>query len=88
MKLGSSGTNCGIFSYPDEYDYNFRSCGFHLPPDPTTPTILIGAGSGIAPFRSFWQQRFHDMKKTGTLRSSFGEAICNMKYIINQDCFH
>ncbi|XP_062872313.1 nitric oxide synthase, inducible-like [Trichomycterus rosablanca] len=41
------------------------SPGFHLPPDPTTPTILIGAGSGIAPFRSFWHQRIHDMKKTG-----------------------
>ncbi|ROL51390.1 Nitric oxide synthase, inducible [Anabarilius grahami] len=42
-----------------------RSGGFHLPEDPRTPVILIGAGSGIAPFRSFWQQRIHDMKKTG-----------------------
>ncbi|CAM4539437.1 unnamed protein product [Leuciscus chuanchicus] len=42
-----------------------RSGGFHLPEDPITPVILIGAGSGIAPFRSFWQQRIHDMKKTG-----------------------
>ncbi|XP_072547840.1 nitric oxide synthase, inducible-like [Salminus brasiliensis] len=41
------------------------SSGFHLPSDPSSPTILIGAGSGIAPFRSFWQQRFHDVKKTG-----------------------
>ncbi|XP_017347206.1 nitric oxide synthase, inducible [Ictalurus punctatus] len=45
------------------------SGGFHLPPDPTTPTLLIGAGSGIAPFRSFWQQRFHDMKKTDLKKS-------------------
>ncbi|XP_030632223.1 nitric oxide synthase 2b, inducible [Chanos chanos] len=41
------------------------SSGFHLPADPSTPTLLVGAGSGIAPFRSFWQQRFHDMKQTG-----------------------
>ncbi|KAL7832163.1 hypothetical protein AOLI_G00297110 [Acnodon oligacanthus] len=41
------------------------SSSFHLPSDPSSPTILIGAGSGIAPFRSFWQQRFYDMKKTG-----------------------
>ncbi|KAI5626091.1 nitric oxide synthase 2a, inducible isoform X1, partial [Silurus asotus] len=46
------------------------SAGFHLPPDPSTPTILIGAGSGIAPFRSFWQQQFHDMKKTGLQKSA------------------
>ncbi|RXN16225.1 nitric oxide inducible-like protein [Labeo rohita] len=42
-----------------------RSGGFHLPEDPSTPVILIGAGSGIAPFRSFWQQRVHDVKMTG-----------------------
>nr|XP_055056042.1 nitric oxide synthase 2a, inducible [Misgurnus anguillicaudatus] len=40
-----------------------RSGGFHLPAEPSTPVILIGAGSGIAPFRSFWQQRLHDVKK-------------------------
>ncbi|XP_049322946.1 nitric oxide synthase, inducible isoform X2 [Astyanax mexicanus] len=45
------------------------SSGFHLPPDPTTPTILIGAGSGIAPFRSFWQQRYHDKEKKGLKES-------------------
>uniref|UniRef100_A0A674D3W1 Nitric oxide synthase, inducible n=1 Tax=Salmo trutta TaxID=8032 RepID=A0A674D3W1_SALTR len=37
-------------------------CGFHLPAEPSTPVILVGAGSGIAPFRSFWQHRLHDMK--------------------------
>uniref|UniRef100_A0A8C2JI50 Nitric oxide synthase n=1 Tax=Cyprinus carpio TaxID=7962 RepID=A0A8C2JI50_CYPCA len=40
-------------------------CGFHLPSDPSAPCILVGVGSGIAPFRSFWQQQLHDMKKTG-----------------------
>ncbi|XP_024301210.1 nitric oxide synthase, inducible isoform X1 [Oncorhynchus tshawytscha] len=40
----------------------YSSGGFHLPAEPSTPVILVGAGSGIAPFRSFWQQRLHDMK--------------------------
>ncbi|XP_057207744.1 nitric oxide synthase 2b, inducible [Triplophysa rosa] len=42
-----------------------RSDGFHLPSDTSAPCILVGAGSGIAPFRSFWQQQYHDMKKRG-----------------------
>ncbi|XP_007935745.1 nitric oxide synthase, inducible [Orycteropus afer afer] len=39
--------------------------GFQLPEDPTQPCILIGPGTGIAPFRSFWQQRLHDIEHKG-----------------------
>nr|XP_020655911.1 nitric oxide synthase, endothelial isoform X1 [Pogona vitticeps] len=38
---------------------------FHLPQDPTAPCILVGPGTGIAPFRSFWQQRLHDIEVKG-----------------------
>ncbi|KAG7321599.1 hypothetical protein KOW79_014457 [Hemibagrus wyckioides] len=67
------------------------SSGFHLPPDPTTPTILIGAGSGIAPFRSFWQQRFHDMKKTGLQESRmmlvFGCRSSDTDHLYKEETF-
>ena len=38
-----------------------RAQTFHLPEDSTLPVIMVGPGTGIAPFRSFWQQRQFDI---------------------------
>jgi sulfite reductase (NADPH) flavoprotein alpha-component len=34
-----------------------KSPGFRLPSDPTRPVIMIGPGTGIAPFRAFLEER-------------------------------
>lgn len=34
-----------------------RNTAFRLPEDPQTPIIMIGAGTGVAPYRAFMQER-------------------------------
>ena len=36
---------------------------FHLPEDNTLPIVMVCAGTGIAPFRSFWLERKAAMSK-------------------------
>lgn len=44
---------------------------FRLPEDGATPIIMVGPGTGIAPFRAFWQQRVAD-QATGPMWLFFG----------------
>lgn len=57
---------------------------FVLPQDTRTPIIMIAAGSGIAPFRGFMQQRQID-GATGQALLFFGCRHAEQDYLYNQE---
>ncbi|XP_032806967.1 methionine synthase reductase [Petromyzon marinus] len=51
--------------------YARKSTGFHLPEDASVPIIMIGPGTGVAPFVGFLQHREH---KAGGGTAALGES--------------
>lgn len=50
----------------------YRALNFRLPAKESIPVILIGPGTGIAPFRSFWQQRSYEVRRDPGKLKLFG----------------
>nr|XP_020453884.1 nitric oxide synthase, brain [Monopterus albus] len=62
---------------------------FQLPKDNQAPCILVGPGTGIAPFRSFWQQRLYELEhneiKSGPMILVFGCRQSEMDHIYKEE---
>ena len=57
---------------------------FALPADPTTPVIMIGPGTGIAPFRAFLQER-GAVKAPGRNWLFFGHQHSNYDFFYEKE---
>lgn len=60
---------------------------FSLPQDPNTPIILIGPGTGIAPFRAFLQERIHT-NAAGANWLFFGERNREHDFFYQEELEH
>jgi sulfite reductase (NADPH) flavoprotein alpha-component len=64
--------------------YIHRNTRFRLPTDPGTPLVMIGPGTGIAPFRAFLSQR-RAQGYTGSSWLFFGDRRSRSDYLYREE---
>lgn len=67
--------------------FHFRAPNFHLPEDLTKPIIVVGPGTGIAPFKGFWEHRLMlstQNYKLGKMLLFFGCRTKELDLYINE----
>ena len=74
--MAPEGGEVGIFMSPNK--------SFRVPADDTVPMVMVGPGTGIAPFRAFLEERKH-RGATGTNWLFFGDQHRESDFIYEQE---
>lgn len=64
--------------------YVHRNPNFKLPADPDTPVIMVGPGTGVAPFRSFLEER-EEIEAKGKTWLFFGDQHFSSDFLYQVD---
>ena len=88
VKEGVCSTQLGALAPGSSACVFVRSSGFALPKDPAAPVIMVGPGTGIAPFRAFLQQMAAATdggRRTGHARLYFGCRRSDEDYLYKDE---
>lgn len=89
-KVGVCSSQLGALAPGDTSIVFVRPSAFRLPRNRSVPVVMIGPGTGIAPFRAFVQQLVHETKATGAPRAGlstlyFGCRHAKLDYLYEDE---
>mmetsp|Transcript_69719 Transcript_69719/g.138225 ORF Transcript_69719/g.138225 Transcript_69719/m.138225 type:complete len:652 (-) Transcript_69719:421-2376(-) len=85
MKEGVCSTQIGGLRVGERAVVFVRESAFRLPKNPSNPVIMVGPGTGIAPFRAFIEHMSAGVARTGQVRLYVGCRHSKVDYLYKEE---